>query len=124
MTEPTLTGWQRDDDPSRPPLLRLHDVSVVRQLPTAGSPVVRILDHVSLTIAHREHTLILGANGSGKSSLLKLLLRQFYPSVDDGHTGDVEIWGGRGGTSRSSASGWVSSAVISIANSPWKGAVG
>jgi iron complex transport system ATP-binding protein len=71
-------------------LLRLRDVSVVR---TVGQQVVRILDHLSLDIPQGQHTVILGPNGSGKTSLLKLLNRQFYPSVDEGQTGEVEILG-------------------------------
>lgn len=71
-------------------LLKLRDVSVVR---TVGKQVVRILDHLSLDIPQGQHTVILGPNGSGKTSLLKLLNRQFYPSVDEGQTGEVEILG-------------------------------
>lgn len=71
-------------------LLRLRDVSVVRN---AGDRVVRILDRINLDIPQGQNTVILGPNGSGKTSLLKLLNRQFYPSVDDGQTGEVEILG-------------------------------
>jgi iron complex transport system ATP-binding protein len=71
-------------------LLKLRHVSVVR---TVGTHTVRILDHLSLDIPQGQHTVILGPNGSGKTSLLKVLNRQFYPSVDDGQTGDVEILG-------------------------------
>lgn len=71
-------------------LLKLRDVSVVR---TVGQQVVRILDHLNLDIPQGQHTVILGPNGSGKTSLLKLLNRQFYPSVDQGQTGEVEILG-------------------------------
>jgi iron complex transport system ATP-binding protein len=71
-------------------LLRLRDVSVVRN---AGNQVVRILDQINLDIPQGQNTVILGPNGSGKTSLLKLLNRQFYPSVDDGQTGEVEILG-------------------------------
>lgn len=82
-----------------PPLLRLRDVSVVRRsvggygTDEATAATVRILDRISLSIDQGQHTVILGANGSGKTSLLKLLVRQFYPSVDDGQVGEVEILG-------------------------------
>jgi iron complex transport system ATP-binding protein len=65
-------------------------VTVVR---SSAAITVRILDRLSLSIQSGQHTVILGPNGSGKTSLLKLLNRQFYPSVDDGQTGDVEILG-------------------------------
>lgn len=71
-------------------LLKLRNVSVVR---TVGEHVIRILDRLNLDIPQGQHTVILGPNGSGKTSLLKLLNRQFYPSVDDGQSGDVEILG-------------------------------
>jgi len=69
-----------------PPLLELYAVTVCRH-------PVRILDRLSLTIPQGQHTAILGANGSGKTSLLKLLIRQFYPSIADGEAGQVRILG-------------------------------
>ncbi|WP_202617406.1 ABC transporter ATP-binding protein [Roseimaritima sediminicola] len=69
-----------------PPLLELEQVTVTR------GPV-RILDRVDITLPQGQHTAILGANGSGKTSLLKLLIRQFYPSVDGEHAGTVRILG-------------------------------
>ncbi|MCO8121228.1 ATP-binding cassette domain-containing protein [Stieleria sp. TO1_6] len=76
-----------DDSVSDTPLIELDNVSVVREQ-------TRILDRVSLTIPRFRHTAILGPNGSGKSSLLKVLMRHFYPSVEsDGHQGTVSILG-------------------------------
>ncbi|MCA9138368.1 MAG: ATP-binding cassette domain-containing protein [Planctomycetales bacterium] len=73
-------------------LIEIENVSVVRE-------TTRILDDVSLCIPRKRHTAILGPNGSGKSSLLKLLTRDFYPSVEGhghqrrGHQGTVRILG-------------------------------
>lgn len=69
------------------PLIEIEDVSVVRDQ-------TQILDQISLCIPRGRHTAILGPNGSGKSSLLKLLTRDFYPSVESqGHQGSVKILG-------------------------------
>jgi iron complex transport system ATP-binding protein len=65
------------------PLVELHNVSVIRN----GKP---ILDRVNLTIREGEHTAILGPNGCGKSTLIKLLTREIYPFAG---SGSVKILG-------------------------------
>lgn len=40
-----------------------------------------VLKQITLNIAAAEHTVILGANGSGKSSLIKLISCELYPSI-------------------------------------------
>ena len=50
----------------------MRNVSVAR-----GEAVV--LHHVSLEIALGEHVVLLGPNGCGKSTLIKLLTRELYP---------------------------------------------
>lgn len=68
-------------------LLEIDQVSVWRS-------ETLILDRLNLLIPAGRHTVVLGPNGSGKTSLLKLLLRQFYPSImEDGHQGRVTILG-------------------------------
>jgi iron complex transport system ATP-binding protein len=54
---------------------------------------VSILDDFSLSINLGQHTVILGPNGSGKTSFLKILMRFFYPSVVEETIGRVEILG-------------------------------
>lgn len=68
-------------------LLEIDRVSVIRG-------TTRILDRISLTIPRGRNTAVLGPNGSGKSSLMKLLMRHFYPSIDsDGTQGEIRILG-------------------------------
>ncbi|MEM0927519.1 MAG: ATP-binding cassette domain-containing protein, partial [Planctomycetota bacterium] len=68
-------------------LIELNDISVRRES-------TMILDGISLRIERGEHAAILGPNGAGKSSLLKLLTRDFYPSVSTGgHQGEIKILG-------------------------------
>ncbi|MEO1619227.1 MAG: ATP-binding cassette domain-containing protein [Planctomycetota bacterium] len=70
-----------------PPVIELTNVSVRRES-------TLILDQISLTIPSGQHTCLLGPNGAGKSSLLKLLTRDFYPSIaTDGHQGEMRILG-------------------------------
>jgi len=61
-------------DASRPLLLHLQAASVVK----GGR---RVLDGLSLKIREGEHTAILGPNGCGKSTLIKLISRDLYPML-------------------------------------------
>jgi len=54
----------------------------------------KILDHVSWTVRKGEHWVILGANGSGKTSLLSALTGYLTPT-----SGEVEVLGQRYGSS-------------------------
>ncbi len=54
------------------PLIELENVTVRREERIA-------LDGVSLSIAQGEHVAILGPNGCGKSTLIKLISRDLYP---------------------------------------------
>ena len=54
------------------PLIELENVTVRREERIA-------LDCVTLSIAQGEHVAILGPNGCGKSTLIKLISRDLYP---------------------------------------------
>jgi iron complex transport system ATP-binding protein len=58
--------------PLRPPLLEFVNVTVRR-----GERVA--LDSVSVTIGSGENVAIVGANGCGKSTLIKTITRELYP---------------------------------------------
>ncbi|AIE83583.1 ABC transporter, ATP-binding protein [Fimbriimonas ginsengisoli Gsoil 348] len=57
--------------------MEMRDVTVVRDGRIA-------LDSVSLTIERGENVAILGPNGCGKSTLVKLIDRELYPRADHG----------------------------------------
>jgi iron complex transport system ATP-binding protein len=58
------------------PLIELENVTVRRDERIA-------LDGVSISIAQGEHVAILGPNGCGKSTLIKLISRDLYPVLKD-----------------------------------------
>lgn len=74
--------------PETAPLLELRNVSVMR-----GNTLA--LDRLSLTIASGEHAAILGPNGCGKSTLVKVVSRECYPLLRDGSVLRImgqEVW--------------------------------
>ncbi len=73
-------------DATRPPLIELDRASVVR-----GQ--VRVLHELSLRIDQGRHTAVLGANGCGKSTLIKLITRELYPLARADGTPPVQVLG-------------------------------
>lgn len=68
------------------PVLELDDVTVIKG-------AVRVLDGVSLTVRAGQHTAVLGANGAGKSSLIRVLTHEDRAVArDDGRT-SVRVFG-------------------------------
>ncbi|MDY4283038.1 ATP-binding cassette domain-containing protein [Xanthomonas sp. LF06-19] len=72
--------------PAAAPLIELDRASVVR-----GQ--VRVLHSLSLRIALGQHTAILGPNGCGKSSFIKLITRELYPLARAGEEPAVRVLG-------------------------------
>ncbi|MDG2523952.1 ATP-binding cassette domain-containing protein [Stenotrophomonas sp. HITSZ_GD] len=72
--------------PSHAPLIELDRASVTR-----GQ--VRVLHELSLSIAMGQHTAILGPNGCGKSSFIKLITRELYPLARAGGDAPVKVLG-------------------------------
>lgn len=71
----------------KPPILHVHDLTIRR-----GNTV--ILDRVSWSVQRGEHWVILGANGSGKTSLLSALTGYLSPT-----DGEIAVLGERFGES-------------------------
>ena len=67
------------------PLFELDRATVVRG-------TVRVLREVSLTIPLGQHTAILGPNGGGKSTFIKLINRELYPLAREGEA-PVKVFG-------------------------------
>ncbi len=82
----------------RPTVLRVEGLRIVRGKDT-------ILDGIDWQVERGQHWVILGANGSGKTSLLSALTAYLTPS-----SGTVEVLGAptaaRIGANCAGASGW------------------
>lgn len=72
-------------DPSAAALIELDHATVIR----GGAKVLRDL---SLRIPLGRHTAMLGANGSGKSTFIKLISRELYPLAREGEA-PVRVFG-------------------------------
>lgn len=69
-----------------PPLIELDRASVMR-----GQ--VKVLHGLSLSIAQGQHTALLGPNGCGKSTFIKLITRELYPLAQADGTVAVKVLG-------------------------------
>lgn len=67
------------------PLFELDRATVVRG-------ATRVLHNLSLTIPLGQHTAILGPNGGGKSTFIKLINRELYPLAREGDA-PVKVFG-------------------------------
>ena len=70
---------------SAAPLFELDRATVVRG-------ATRVLHNLSLTIPLGQHTAILGPNGGGKSTFIKLINRELYPLAREGEA-PVKVFG-------------------------------
>lgn len=66
----------RGEAKEAPPLIDYRNVTVVKNDRT-------ILDNITLSIALGENAAIIGPNGSGKTSLIKTITREYYPLSTD-----------------------------------------
>lgn len=68
------------------PLIELDRATVIR-----GG--MRVLRELTLRIELGRHTAILGPNGCGKSTFIKLISRELYPLAREGDTPPVKVFG-------------------------------
>ena len=69
-------------------IIRLQNIS--RSF-TSGGTVTRVLNNISMTISQGEMVAIMGASGSGKSSLMNIIGCLDSPSEGEMHIGDVDV---------------------------------
>lgn len=75
-----------------PPPASLPDSLIELDRATVVRGDVAVLHALSLRIVAGQHTAILGANGSGKSSFIKLINRELYPLAREGES-PVKVMG-------------------------------
>lgn len=71
---------------SAPALIQLDQASVIR-----GQ--VRVLHQLTLAIEQGQHTVLLGPNGCGKSTFIKLITRELYPLLRADGVPAVQVLG-------------------------------
>ena len=88
MRDRSLNSAESDPIPPAPPspLLSLRHATVIR-----GGKVV--LDDLTFEIREGEHTAILGPNGCGKSSLIRLINKQDYPLLHTVAPSPIRVFG-------------------------------
>lgn len=74
------------DSAASPPLIELDRARVLREDSV-------VLDEVSLRIASGQHTVILGPNGCGKSSFVRLIDRSLHPQTREDGAPAVRLFG-------------------------------
>jgi len=88
MRDRSLHSAESDPSVAAPtsPLLSLQHATVIR-----GGKVV--LDDLTFDIREGEHTAILGPNGCGKSSLIRLVNKQDYPLLHQDVPSPIRVFG-------------------------------
>lgn len=81
-----LPESRRTVDPAAAALIELDHATVVR-----GQ--VKVLHGLSLSIAQGQHTALLGPNGCGKSTFIKLITRELYPLALGAGSAPVRVLG-------------------------------
>lgn len=81
----------QDAAPSTPesgtPIIEVENASVV------SSSGVEILDDISFSVSHGQHTAVLGPNGAGKTSLIRLITQHYRPFTGAKKKASVRLFG-------------------------------